>query len=103
MTISDILKKFNLSYDDLNAAEKETLNEWLKKISQTEIKREDIKGYIRKMISGVETALVEADFRSKKDLYLKARLKNYILLEAFLDSPDKAKKALEQQIKNLKK
>ena len=102
MTISDILKKFHLSYEDLNAAEKETLNNWLNKLNKTEIKPEDVKNYIREMISGVETELTEADYHSKKDIFLKARLKNYLLLEAFLESPEKARKALEKQLANLK-
>ena len=37
-----------------------------------------------------------------KDILLKARLKNYILLEAFLTAPDKAEKALRDKLKNIK-
>ena len=37
-----------------------------------------------------------------KDLQLKARLKNYIMLEAFLLAPEKAQKAVEDSLKNIK-
>lgn len=48
--------------------------------------------------------LLVLDEQSKeKDRLLKARLKNYLVLEAFLTSPEKAEKALRDSLKNLKK
>lgn len=103
MNISELLEKFNLKYEDLNVAEKETLREWLEKLESTKIRVEDIRNYIRKMIDGVEMELSEPDVPKKKDIFLKGRLRNYLLLAAFLESPEKAKEALERQLKNLKK
>jgi hypothetical protein len=103
MTISDFLSKFNLKYEDLNASEKETLQTWLEELASKEITLDDVKKYIREMITGVEMELSECDINQKKDIFLKGRLKNYLLLLAFLESPEKAKQALEKQLKNIKK
>ena len=34
-------------------------------------------------------------------MYLKARLRNYILLEAFLETPEKAQEALDRSVAGL--
>jgi len=103
MTISELLATYNIKYDDLNIAEKETLENWIKELESREITLEDVKQHIREMISGVEMELSECDLNQKKDIFLKARLRNYLLLLAFLESPANAKQALEKQLKNLKK
>lgn len=103
MTISDLLAKYNLKYEDLNSAEQETLKGWLEELASREITLDDVKNYIHEMITGVETELSEYDLNWKKDIFLKSRLRNYLLLLAFLESPEKAKQALEKQIKNIKK
>ena len=100
MTISDLLAKFNIKYESLNHEEQTTLEGWLKKLSEKEIGVSDIKAYIKQMIRAVENDLVDCNI--KKNVFLKGRLKNYILLEAFLESPEKAREAIESQLKNIK-
>jgi len=99
--IDDLLAKLNLKYEDLNSAEKETLNNWLDLLSSKKLSLDEVKVYIRQMIYNVEQELTKVDHNSKQDLFLKARLRNYILLEAFLESPDKAKKALENMLSRI--
>ncbi|PIR72598.1 MAG: hypothetical protein COU42_00740 [Candidatus Nealsonbacteria bacterium CG10_big_fil_rev_8_21_14_0_10_36_24] len=103
MSIGDLLAKYNLKYEDLNINERETLQGWLENLASKEITLDRVKDYIREMISGVETELSECDLNRKKDIFLKSRLRNYLLLLAFLESPEKAKQALEKQLKNIKK
>ena len=103
MSIGDLLAKYNLKYEDLNINERETLQSWLENLASKEITLDRVKDYIREMISGVETELSECDLNRKKDIFLKSRLRNYLLLLAFLESPEKAKQALEKQLKNIKK
>jgi len=103
MSIGDLLAKYNLKYEDLNINERETLQGWLEDLASKEITLDRVKDYIREMISGVETELSECDLNRKKDIFLKSRLRNYLLLLAFLESPEKAKQALEKQLKNIKK
>ena len=64
---------------------------------------ESIKTYIKTMRDAVETELAVTGLNSKQDTFLKARLRNYMLLEAFLSTPERAKKALEQAMTGLVK
>lgn len=96
-----ILEKYGLKYENLNYAEKETLQGWMQQLSEKKLTLDDVKAHIRSMMESVEQELTETSHNSKQDLFLKARLKNYILLEACLDSPEKAKKAFAAQIEKL--
>lgn len=102
MQIDNFLAKFGVSYEKLNEAEKETLMSWLKNLSERQISVEDIKTYIRKMADNVAKELCEHELPKRKDIFMKARLRNYLLLLDFLTAPEEAKKALERQIKGLK-
>lgn|SRR3990167_3633320 len=99
--IDDLLSKLGLKYENLNVAEKETLNQWLDLLSSKNLTVDDIKLYIRQMIYSVEQELTEVKHDSKQDLFLKARLRNYFLLEAFLETPEKAKRALESMLSRM--
>lgn len=107
MNIDEILEKVGVKYEDLNAIERKTFNEMVEKVSKTEINNETLKNYISTMKDSVEKELSEEPeyvrvwlfaFRNDKNILLKARLRNYILLEAFLDTPKKAKEALDRAL-----
>jgi hypothetical protein len=62
---------------------------------------------IQEMKYAVEDELVNEPERkwllpNRKHLYLKARLQNYMLLESFLLSPQKARKQVESALGNIK-
>ncbi len=97
-----LLKAKNINYDDLNTAEKETLETWLQAAQASEITPQKVSEYVQAMKDSVASDLAAHSLPREEDLFLKARLKNYILLLAFLSTPDKAKKALEDAIKRLK-
>ena len=101
--IQEILDKFKIKYEDLNQAELETLRNWLDSLSKNELTIPQIRDYIRSMLDSVEQELSQENLSKLKDLFLKARLRNYLLLLAFLESSEKAKKMLENQLKNLKR
>jgi len=103
MNIDSILEKFNVKYDDLSNDERETLNSWIKVLADKKITVELIKENIIAMKMAVEQELCKVGHNNKEDIFMKARLRNYMLLEAFLESPEKAKKALEQSLRGLKK
>lgn len=94
--IDSILEKIGLKYEDLNTAERETLGSWMEALSKNQLTIEGVKGYIASMRDSVEQELTKTDHNSKQDLLLKARVRNYMLLEAFLSTPEKAKQALER-------
>lgn len=95
------LKKYGLKFEDLNSNEKETYFSMVQAIQESNLTIEKIKEYIKAMRSSVEEELTRYDLGSKQDLFLKARLRNYILLEAMLTTPEKAKKALEDALKRM--
>jgi hypothetical protein len=108
--IEELLKPHGLKYEDLNILEQETLETWMGALSKKQLTVESIRQAISNMKEAVEHELIlEPEFNyillfkipNRKQIFLKARLKNYLLLEAFLLSPEKAKKALEQAITGL--
>lgn len=70
----------------------------LKAVSEAQLTPEKLKDYILSMRNAVENELVREVLNTTQDIFLKARLRNYMLLESFLMSPEKAKKALEDSI-----
>ena len=98
--IDEILQKFGLAYKDLKpgSGEYETLNSWLQALQQGALTVEKIRDNIHSMRDSVESELTKPGLDSKQDLFLKARLRNYMLLEAFLSSPEKAKAQIERAL-----
>lgn len=97
-----ILEKLGLSYSDLTSAERDDLNSWMQALETNALTLEKVGAYIRAMKESVEQELTATTHNSKQDIFLKARLRNYILLDGFLSTPEKAKKAIELQLSNLK-
>ena len=102
MNIDDLLTRLGLKYEELNKLEKETLGTWMQSLRQNKLTLEQVRGYVVSMRSAVEQDLVKAKLGKHQDIYLKARLRNYMLLEAFMDSPKKAEQALERSLAGLK-
>lgn len=102
----DILEKIadvtGLKYEDLTREEREIAKNWINTIAEREIGVDEIKSNIEAMKLAVEGELAFPDLPKNQDIYLKARLKNYILLESFLMGPEKARKALDLYIKKIK-
>jgi hypothetical protein len=107
----NLLDKAGLKFEDLNAAERETYNQWLESLSKNTLTLASVRDYVQAMKDQVEGELVafvgpktvwDFLFRRKKDVYLTARLRNYMLLLTFLSGPEKAKKALERSLSNIK-
>lgn len=110
--LNSLLDKFNVKYEDLNPAEKETFHQWQQTLAKNQLTVEGIKDYLRSLIESVEKELADIKestsfwlflYAWKKDFYLKARLKNYLILYDFLSAPDKARKYIEQSLNNIKK
>lgn len=96
--LDELLQKIGLKYEDLNSIEKETLGSWMQALNKSELSIPKIKDFIGAMRDSVEQELTRIDHNSKQDIFLKARLRNYMLLEAFLTSPEKAKEQIERAI-----
>ncbi len=101
--IDEILKKFNVKYEDLSIGERETLTSWMKSLSSNELTIDKLRQYIQSMKESVENELTVTTNNSIQDAFLKARLRNYLLIEGFLQSPEKARKAIERMISGIVK
>jgi len=94
--LDKILEEQGLSYEDLNPIERETYNR--ANFSLKTISVGDIKKYISGMKNSVAIQLADLPDDDPKNAVLKARLKNYALLEAFLTRPEKAEEAIRKQL-----
>lgn len=101
--MDEILKKYGLKYEDLNEDEKATLNSWVNNLQEGALSVDKIKEYIKAMKDSVENELSRYDLGPKQDIYLKARLRNYLLLELYLTAPEKAKAHIDRTLKGIKK
>lgn len=109
--LSELLQKYNLKYEELNAAERDTIQTWMTTLATQQLSTDQVKEYIIQMKDSIEADLASFEepkglwnflFRKRIDIYRRARLKNYMLLLAFLTGPEKARKAIEQQMQNIK-
>lgn len=99
--IEELLTKFGLKYEDLNTMERETMNTWMEALQKGQLSVERIKEYITSMRDAVEQELAKSDVGTKQDIFLKARLRNYMLLDAFLTTPEKAKQQIENAVSSM--
>ena len=107
---SAIEEKLGLKIENLNAVEKETYYKMLEVVQKSQLNPDKLKEYIVSMREAVQRELInEPEFNyififkvaNRKQILLKARLQNYLLLENFLVSPQKAQQALEEMIANI--
>ena len=103
--VDEILHLFGIKdYDELTGPERDTYHKWLNTIATSAITPDDMRRHIQSMRLAVETELIDTDefiyflwFKriNRKHVLLKARLKNYLLLETFLNRPERAKEMLD--------
>ena len=99
--MDDILQRFGLKYEDLAVPEREVLESWMSDLQKNQLTVDKIKKYIASMRDSVEIELTKVGHESKQDLFLKARLRNYLLIEAFLATPERARQAIERSLMNI--
>ena len=107
----ELLEEKGIKYESLNPAEKDTLNQWYQTLAKQELTLPGVQDYVKHLIEAVEKELSDLKestsfwsylFTFKHDIYLKARLKNYLLLSDFLSGPERARKHIEQSLNNIK-
>lgn len=101
-SLLEFLEERGIKYETLTTAEKDTLAQWSQALNKNELTLSSVKDYIRALIEGVERELANYNLDKKQDLFMKARLKNYLMLSDFLTGPEKAQKHIEQSLQNLK-
>lgn len=107
-----IEERLGLKIENLKPEEKDTYLKMLETVEKSQMTPERMKDYISSMRSAIEQEMVKEPifirilflkFENPNLIKLQARLQNYILLESFLMSPDRAKKQLEMMIDNISK
>jgi hypothetical protein len=99
-----ILEEAGLKYEELNPEEKETYKSKIIQIRDLGVS--DISDVMTQLRYAVETQLVDTpDDDEHRDLNckLKARLKNYMVLEMFILDPKIRRDKMVEQLKNVKK
>lgn len=106
----EIEEKMGLKIEELNDDEKQTYFEMLTIVNKSQMSPDKLKNYIVAMREAVEKEIVKEKpfirvfifkFENPKLIRLQARLQNYMLLEAFLNSPERAKEQLESMVSNV--
>lgn len=88
----------NLKYSDLTPDEKVTFEQKLSLLEKNVLTIEREREFIAHMRFLVEQELTKPHLSHDEDLYLKARLKNLMLLESFLMTPERAKAELQRNL-----
>lgn len=119
--MNEILERVGLQYEDLTSAERETLKSWMQDLDSNQLTLDGVKNYVASLKSSVEQelqkyretpqtwlgvislfipiyGLIRKWYQDQYKLGLESRLRNLMLLDAFLASPEKAKEALEKAI-----
>jgi hypothetical protein len=112
LNINSLLEKQGLKIEELNSAERETLEKWSKAWQQQEMSVPKIQELLENLIDGTTKELADLKestsfwswlFNRKKDIFVKARLKNYLTLRDFIAGPERARKFIEENLKNINK
>lgn len=105
--LDEILNRLGFKYEDLSAEEIKVLDGWLQVLNKNELSVGAVTSFLRQMREVIEQKLIDEPefiyififrFPNRNQIMLKARLKNCMLLEAFLTSPEKAKQSVENAI-----
>lgn len=70
-------------------------------LQKGQVSIEKVREYIGSMKEAVEQELTKFDLDPNQDLFLKARLRNYMLLDAYLSTPERAKEQIENAISQM--
>lgn len=117
----EYLKRHNLKYDDLTPTERETFHTMMSSVQQGQLTVEKIRDYITSMKNSVESELstrkdspqnfislltyfipiigiIRKWYQDQYEISLKARLRNLMLLEVMLSSPEKVRQQVERSL-----
>lgn len=99
--MDELLKLFgvkDLTYDELTKEERETFHMWVDGLRKSTLTTDNVKDYVRQLRDSVELELTKPGLTHDNDLFLKARLRNLMLIDAMLTLPEKAQKLLKKQV-----
>lgn len=108
MILDQILKKAGVEkYEELSAEEKVTANAMMDAVAKSQISVKNIKEYIHSMRVSVDKEISVTRAFDRIGIFkvenpemtkLQARLRNYILFEEMLTTPERVKKEIEESL-----
>ena len=100
--IEKLLKKRGINdLNDLTDEEKAIYDEWEKVLSLSSLTLKDLEKFLNEQVPRLTKELIEPDISDKKNIYLKARIADFMAILAVIQKPKIAKKELENYIKSL--
>lgn len=105
--IDNLQEKYKFKVDDLSKEERSDFYAMLSDVQKTELDPQKMRDHMAIMRYTVEKLLIKEPefvrvfifkFANRKQILLKARLQNYMMLEAFLSSHKKAQQFLEDSL-----
>lgn len=103
MQIEQLLKEKGIKFDSLTPEELVVFNEQVNAYRNSKLSVDDIQEAIRHLITTLERDIAEVHpLHLFKSLELRARLKNYLQLEAIFRYSEDTRNKLEQSLKTLK-
>lgn len=108
--INQLEEQYGFKFDSLRVEEQAEFLKMLEDVQKASLTPERMHAHVVALRESVERELVnEPEFNfififrvpNRKQIFLKARLANYLLLESFLHSPQRAKAALDDALANL--
>lgn len=97
-SLLNLLEKLGIRYESLTAEEKETYNQWNEAFQKPEATIPDLKAFLSRQIEDLEHQLMNYENSERKELYLKACLRNLKMIQAFILGPEQRKKWLEDYL-----
>lgn len=108
-----ILSKLGVkSYEELNESEKATFDNMVRTLEGKTLTLENVRDYVHQLKNAIIDQLIkEPEYTNvfifkvlnRQHVFLKARLRNIVLIDNMIHSPVKAKKSLESYLANIKK
>jgi hypothetical protein len=92
-----------LDLEKLNYQERISYQNLVEQYKIKQLSVEDIKDSITKLLFAAIRELAEVGLDDKRDLFLKARVKNYLVLLDILTVPEQVEKQLSEAVKKLEK
>lgn len=97
--LKKVLDSIEATYDELSEEEKKTLEQYEETLSIPEITIDDVKTFIPAEIARIVQELENYRNSEKKEIYLKARLRNMRALEVYVLQPERDRARLKKELK----
>ena len=103
--LTEVLRKLGKKYEELSPVAKDTYDRWEKILSVGPITIEKLKEFLEGEREALIKELIHPQIKlnSEEDIFLKARILDYEVILALLESPQKAALMLENYLKKIHK